>query len=283
MTSQEAFREGVSTLSRHACPDTDPTRETEALLAHVLDTDRTDLITRPERQLTAGQCRTYRALLRRRLDHEPLAHLLGSAVFMGQAFAVSRHTLIPRPATEYLVAATTEICRRTGAETVADIGTGSGCIAVTLARRLPDLRILASDMSRPALTVASRNARCHGVAARVTFLEGDLAAPVLEHRPSIIVANLPYLPSDSLADLPPDITSFEPREALDGGPDGLDPYRRLFRQLRQTPPIPQLHLLLELLPEQVPAISEACQDLAGRVMPIRNDSSLTVGLHLTGR
>jgi release factor glutamine methyltransferase len=179
----------------------------------------------------------YEGYLARRLAHEPSAYITGHKEFYGLDFEVTPAVLIPRPETETLVEAALQLARkgldasppaRSGAPGViiADIGTGSGCIAVALALALREARLIATDVSREAIEVARRNAARHGVDRRIEWRRGDLLEP-LKERVDLIVANLPYVKTSEWAALPPELRVHEPRAALDGGHDGLDLIRRL--------------------------------------------------------
>ncbi|MBI4321843.1 MAG: peptide chain release factor N(5)-glutamine methyltransferase [Chloroflexi bacterium] len=208
--------------------------EAEVLLCHQLRISRAQLHAHLDESLDLEMARRYGFLVERRAAHEPVAYIVGHKEFFGLDFVVDRRVLIPRPETELLVETVLSgLGQGRGvinhAPTLADVGTGSGAIAISLAVRLPQARIFAADASTDALEVAAINCTRHGVQDRVTLLQGDLLEPV----PSlvdVIVANLPYIPSDQLAILPPDIRDYEPLSALDGGADGLDRYRRLFQQ-----------------------------------------------------
>jgi len=202
---------------------------------------------------------TFALLLDRRAAGEPVAYIIGSAGFYGREFSVTPEVLVPRPETEHLIEAVLEDLRgrRPGADGapfhVADIGTGSGAIALTLACEMPSLSVYATDVSPAALSVAQQNAERLGVARRVRLLAGDLAAPLTPFAPfTCIAANLPYIKS---ADVPlhPNPVSYEPHVALDGGKDGLDLYRRLVKQL---PPLlaPGASLFFEAAPDTIPPL-----------------------------
>ena len=207
-------------------PITDvPRLEAEVLLAHVLGTTRTVLMAHPERPLASGQLGRYEALVSRRVSNYPLPYLTGRVEFHGLEFEVTPEVLIPRPETETLV--DLALARRPAS--VVDVGTGSGCIAVSLAVQLPDALVYAIDISPAALAVARRNVERHGVAERVRLMVGD----VLNPRPGpvdLIVSNPPYVPTGECASLPASIRDHEPRLALDGGPGGLRIIRRLLAQ-----------------------------------------------------
>lgn len=207
-------------------PVTDsPRLEAEVLLAHTLGTSRTVLMAHPERPLTSGQLRRYKALVADRASNYPLPYLIGSIEFYGLEFEVTPEVLIPRPETETLV--DLAVARRPAS--VVDVGTGSGCIAISLATCLPKVVTYGIDISSAALAVARRNAERHGVSSRVRLMAGDVLSP----RPGpvdLIVANPPYIPTGECASLPASIRDYEPQLALDGGPDGLAIIRRLLFQ-----------------------------------------------------
>jgi release factor glutamine methyltransferase len=219
-----------------------PRLDSEVLLAHVLDQDRAWLYAHPEYALDPSQQAAYHVFVSRRAERRPVAYLTGHQEFFGLDFFVSPHVLIPRPETELLVEqaihrATTASGhpkpRMTKPESwadsslvIADLGTGSGAIAVTLALHLPQARLIAIDISPAALAVARRNAARHGVDDRVHCLQADLLAP-LAISVDLILANPPYLSHAELAAAPPEVARWEPRTALDGGPDGLVVIRHL--------------------------------------------------------
>ena len=206
--------------------------EAELLLMHALRTDRVRLYQRLQDELPTRSGDYYQRLLGRRLVHEPTPYIIGHKEFLGMEFEVARSTLIPRPETETLVELAIDFARDRYANnrfTAVDAGTGSGVIAIALAYKLPKARVIATDVSKRALALARRNARRHGVAARVEFVEGDTLLPV-ELRADVIAANLPYVTTADWLATPPEIREWEPRRALDGGGDGLRYIRRLFRQ-----------------------------------------------------
>jgi len=170
-------------------------------------------------------------LFARRAAREPLQYLLGSQEFCGLDFLVDRSVLIPRPETELLVEQVIQHNLRARPLIIADIGTGSGCIAVALARALPTAVLYATDRSPAALRIAEQNATRHGVKDRVRFVVGDLLEPLRAHRlegkVAAVVSNPPYIPDRELFELQPEVRIFEPRLALAGGGDGLEFHRRL--------------------------------------------------------
>ena len=169
-------------------------------------------------------------LMRRAALGEPVAYILGEREFYGLSFAVRPGVLIPRPETELLVEEVLAFAREHTVGRIVDVGTGSGAIAIALAVKLPDARVLAIDRSLEAIKIAEENVRRHGVHDRVELLLGDLLAG-LQGEHDVVVANPPYVPSDQIATLQRQVRDWEPRIALDGGPDGLDPHRRLLTQL----------------------------------------------------
>lgn len=205
--------------------------EAEVLLSHMLGLDRAGLYARLPEPLSPEGMNAYAALLARRLAGEPVAYIIGQREFYGLSFYVDRRVFIPRPETELLVERTLLRGKARFGQglCLADVGCGSGCIAIALAVHLPKARIYAIDISGDALAVAALNARRHGVAERVTFLQGDLLKPLPEPV-DIIVANLPYVSHPQLAVLPKSIAAYEPLVALNGGPAGLDLIRNLLQQ-----------------------------------------------------
>lgn len=227
MTILEVIQRSTAFLARRGIES--PRLQVEWLLAHVLQMPRLQLYLNFQRRLSAGELEAMRTLLQRRARHEPLQHLLGTAVFCGLEFVVNRQVLIPRPETEVLAQLAIQwLESRPGRPQVLDFGTGSGCLAVTIARELPACRVWALEASPEALAVARQNAARHGVADRIEWLEGEgLAALPVGLRFTLIVANPPYIPTGDLPGLPPEVRDYEPRTALDGGPDGLRFYREL--------------------------------------------------------
>jgi release factor glutamine methyltransferase len=204
-----------------------PRLDAELLLAHVLGMNRAAILARPERQLTPKQLTRYRDLIGRRGAREPLAYIVGHREFFGLDFAVDPRVLIPRPETELLIEQALRLARQLMAPPqIADVGAGSGGIAVALATHLPEASVYALDDSPGALIVAAANAHRHGVASQVRCLQGDLLDP-LSGPVDLITANLPYVTTGEWESLPPEIRDYEPRDALDGGPDGLALIRRL--------------------------------------------------------
>ncbi len=215
---------------RSARPQID-SLDAHVLLGAVLGTDRASLLAHPEAELSPEQAARYAEWVARCAAGEPVAYILGRRAFYDRDFVVTPDVLIPRPETELLLENALEWVG-SRALAAADIGTGSGALAVTLAANRPQLTVYAVDVSLPALAIASGNAARHH--ANVTFFHGDLLAPVIERgiRLELIMANLPYIATDELPDLA--VSRFEPRLALDGGTEGLDLILRLLEQLPQV-------------------------------------------------
>jgi release factor glutamine methyltransferase len=287
-TVAEALRAGRAALAcaASAVRDDTPELDAEVLLRHVLGWSRAALFTHPDRALAPADWETFRALLRRRAEGEPVAYLTGRREFMGLDFAVDRRVLIPRPETEAVVqralawlaarggpaeaspeaavAADAVAADAVAADAVAaDVGTGSGAIAITLAAHCPNLRLYATDASAAALEVARANAaRLLGPdGLRVTLLRCDLLDGVDEPL-DLIAANLPYVPTAELPGLQLPVRGFEPHQALEGGGDGLDLYRRLLIQA-QTRLAAGGALLMECDARQ----AQALQSLARTAFP----------------
>jgi release factor glutamine methyltransferase len=255
-----------------------PRLDAELLLGRVLGLQRVQLYVNFERLLEPHEVDDYRELVRRRSKREPAAYILGEREFYAIPFIVTGDVLIPRPETEILVDEALSTAKRnpTPAELrVCDVGTGCGCIAAALARNLPGTRVEASDMEQAALDVARRNLEALDLAGRVTLVRGDLMdAPFASSSFDIVCANLPYVPSAAIPELEPDVRDYEPHSALDGGPDGLDPYRRFLPQAAARL-APGGTIVLECQPDQFAALIELAlslnlaprppvQDLSGR-------------------
>jgi release factor glutamine methyltransferase len=207
-------------------------RDAETLMLHAIRTDVPDanlawLIAHEYETLPANSKADFHAAVERRRAGEPIQYIAGEAEFYGLSFTVSRDVLIPRPETEHLVEKVIDLARGLERPRIADIGTGSGAIAVALASHLPDARIYATDVSAHALKVARANAARNGVAERVRFLEGDLLAPMAGKRFDLIVSNPPYVAEDDRDSLAVEVRDYEPAQALFAGSDGLAIYRRL--------------------------------------------------------
>jgi release factor glutamine methyltransferase len=261
MTVLEAIQKSTDFLGKKNVES--PRLQTELLLAHLLKLPRMKLYLNFERVLTPSETNTLRGFVKRRGQHEPLQHIVGSTSFCGYEITVNRHTLVPRPETELLAEAGWEFLQgRVGnplpagrrAEDCApyqalDFGTGTGCIAIALAVKCPSVKIVATDISADALALAKENAARNNVVERIEFLQGDGFAALTEkwnegprerkennqagspgvspHQFDLIISNPPYIPSAEIVTLQPEVRDFDPCAALDGGKDGLDFYRML--------------------------------------------------------
>jgi len=242
-----ALKEGISRLRAASVPS--HTLAAELLLMHALGCDRTWLYTHSEAALDPAAAETYFSLIVRRAAGEPVQYLTGKQEFWGLEFEVTPAVLIPRPETEHVIEVALErlgargikIDLKTGAPSlplrIADVGTGSGCLAVALAHELPHAEIFATDISPAALDVARRNAARHGFSARIHFLQTNLldafSSSLLVPHPSpldLIVSNPPYVARNEAATLQREVREHEPHAALFGGPTGVEIYARLIEQ-----------------------------------------------------
>ncbi|GAC1364928.1 MAG: peptide chain release factor N(5)-glutamine methyltransferase [Ktedonobacteraceae bacterium] len=236
VTIQAALQQGAREL---AAADLQGVRlDAQVLLAHVLGLERAQLYAYPQRELTLEQEQDYHALLARRREREPIAYIVGHKEFYGLDLFVDRRVLIPRPETELLVeAALVHIRSRLSAgesPLVADIGTGSGAIAIAIAVEEPRLpAIFACDISAEGLEVARINCERHHVGGRVKLLQGNLLDP-LQEPVDLLLANLPYVGTREIDSMTPDVLAYEPQQALFSGPDGLDLLLNLCAQAKKS-------------------------------------------------
>jgi len=275
----------ISIYSKKLTKSASPLLDTELLLCQVLNKSKEYLLTYPDKVITNDQLRKFQLLFKRRLKCEPIAYLLGHKEFYGLDFKVNKNVLIPRPETELLVDEVLEFAKLSTfnfqLSTIIDIGTGSGCIAIALAKNLerfchPELAegrstdknasisFYATDYSAPALKTAKQNAKLNKV--KINFINGNLLYPIvkirnlkLEIRNLVITANLPYLTKSEMKE--PSI-AFEPKSALYGGPDGLKYYKEFFKQIKQFNLKPQA-IFLEIGFKQADAIKK----LASATLP----------------
>lgn len=236
----------------------DSSLEADLLVRYAAGLSRLELLLEPEHRLSAEQVTRLRRFLSRRLTREPIPYIVGASEFYGIEFHVDPRVLIPRPETELLVERAIDVANRLRAggierPVIADIGTGSGCIAIALAMNLPQAQVYAVDISADALEVARANCRRYELSKRVALLHGDLMEPLPELA-NIIVANLPYVEASELPRLGQEV-SFEPRQALDGGEDGLASIRSLLAQM-PTKAFPESTALLEVGLGQAPSVVE---------------------------
>jgi release factor glutamine methyltransferase len=227
------FQSAIATASEALAPSASARRDAEMLLMHVTGRDRAYLLTHPEAPLSSEEQARFDSAIARRAAHEPIQYITGTQEFYGLAFAVTPAVLIPRPETEHLVEAALERIAPQERARIADVGTGSGAIAVVLAHYRPLAQVTALDIAPAALAVARANAERHHVADRIRFVASDLLAAVASEPPfDLIAANPPYVPESECASLEPQVRDWEPATALFAGPDGLDAYRRLIPQAR---------------------------------------------------
>jgi release factor glutamine methyltransferase len=223
-----------------------PRLDAEVLLAHVLEWERMRLYTHYEEEVSAAPRAAYRELVRRRAEGSPVAYLVGRKEFFSLTLEVSPAVLIPRPDTETVVVEFLERLKDKSQVRAVDVGTGSGAIALACAKRHKSVRMIATDISAEALSVAARNAQNLELTPGIEFRHGDLLVPVDREEPfDAILSNPPYIPSGEIGQLEPGVRDFEPHLALDGGADGL---RVVARLIEQAVPLlkPGGHLIIEI-------------------------------------
>jgi len=251
----------------HAAGIEEPRLDAEVLLAEAMGVDRVMLATEAQAEVAPAAARLYGEMVRRRLRREPVAYILGRKGFRRLELAVDRRVLIPRPETELLV----EVALERRPENVLDVGTGSGAIALAVADELPGCAVTATDTSPAALEVARANAEGLGLADRVRFLAGS----VPEGEFDLVLANLPYVSERHWPALQPEVTRWEPREALLAGPDGLDAYRFFLPECgRAFGPYPagsSTTLAVEVGEGQGPAVTELMERAGFGGVEVRRD------------
>lgn len=274
MTVAHALAAAVPALT-DAGIDT-PRLDAQLLLAWTLKGRREDLVRDPERVLTERERLIFEKAVALRTERRPLPYITGEAWFYGRPFKINRAVLIPRPETEELIAAALEKCQNEPRLKVADIGTGSGCLAVTLALELPGAQVWATDLSGDALKLARKNVVRYGLLDHVALLHGDLLGPLPpDFMFDMIVSNPPYVTEADVLNLQPEVRDYEPALALSGlagasGPDGTALHRRL---LREAPVYlkPGGRLLMEVGQGQADAVAEEAGRLGYRDVAIRDD------------
>ena len=244
--------------------------EARVLMGHVLELSPEEILTQPEYNLNAQQIETLDTIIQKRIKKEPAAYIVGHKEFYGIDFMVDRRVLIPRPETELLVDEALKYLKEqysnaanSKRKVVADIGTGCGAIAISLALHISDIKIFATDISQGALEVARRNAQSHNVQDRISFLHGNLLDPITGHV-DLIIANLPYIEHAELDNLSAERNRFEPHIALDGGKDGLSYIEQLIGHSKK-----KLHdnscIMLEIGYNQSQYVAEFAQRLFNNV------------------
>ena len=272
-TVGDLLRAARATLAGASVPSA--ALEGELLVSHVLGVDRARLLASLRDALPVGAAEHLTRLLERRCSREPLAYITGRREFFGRDFAVDPRVLVPRPETELLVERGLRLAGRLERKglRIADVGAGSGVLAITFALELPDAEVWATDSSPDALDVARANGEMHGVGDRVTWLPGALSAP-LSGRFDLVVANLPYVRTGALRGLQPEI-SHEPKSALDGGPDGMRHIGPFIRELPELLTGPRAAALIEI----DPPIEKPVADMVREAMP---DAEIRVWPDLAG-
>jgi release factor glutamine methyltransferase len=252
-TAREALKHGAA----HLQPSPTATRDAELLLMRTLGKDRAWLLTHPHDPIAPNQLAQYKNWINLRQKQEPIQYILGEQEFYGLVFHVTRDVLIPRPETEHLVEAALQRLPTNTPLRIADIGTGSGAIAIALAHKLPQAKITALDISAKALAVAKENAARHNVAERIDFRQSDLLEAAPGEFFDAIVSNPPYVATTE--ELEQQVRDYEPAAALYAGETGLDIYRRLIPQAK-TALKPNGWLLMEIGHSQSKALAELLQD-----------------------
>lgn len=251
-----------------------PRLEAELLLAHARKCPRIRLYTDFNELLTDDERAVMREHVQRRAKREPLAYIVGSREFYGRSFEVGQGVLIPRPETETLVDVCLERIPKSEPREIVEVGFGSGCICVTIAKQRPQCSVIATDISNTAMEIAGRNVKKHGLEGRVTLLSGDTLDPLknLGRKIDGLVSNPPYICEHERAELSPEVGVHEPSEALFAGVDGLDVVRKI---IAQAPAVLKsgAFLALELDPAQCQMVSEWLQKAGFSDTQIRKDLS----------
>ncbi len=246
-----------------------PRLSAEILLAHQLNLTRVKLYLNFDQPLRQGEVEGYRSLIRRRLNKEPVQYITGIQEFWSMDFSVGPGVLIPRPESEIIVEQVLSLYEGgepgTGMHPkILDLGTGSGALAVSLAKELESAHIFATDITEVSLDFAKGNAARHGVESRIELLRGDLWAPILDYGAAfdVIVSNPPYIAAEEYDALPQEVRDYEPRTALDGGPDGMVYIERI---IKDAPGYldPGGWLLIEMDPDQTPGAKDLIEEITG--------------------
>jgi release factor glutamine methyltransferase len=268
VTVLEVIQRSTEFLARKGVDS--PRLQTELLLAHLLKLPRMQLYLNFERVLGPAEVEAFRELVKRRGQREPLQHILGSVSFCGLEIAVNRHVLVPRPETELLAEQGWSFIGSRAARML-DFGTGSGCLAIAVAVKCKAAEIVALDISPAALATAAQNAARHGVADRVRFVQGaGFAGVAAKGDFDLVLSNPPYIPGGEIEHLQPEVRDYDPRQALDGGPDGLDCFRRL--ALEAGPFLkPEGKMMLEFGDGQADPISQLLREQKWIVERIADD------------
>ena len=251
-----------------AAPFRPDTREATLLLGHVLGWEEAQVIARQDRSLDPARARQFESVVNRRLTGEPVAYIVGVKEFFGRQFRVDRRVLIPRPETEHLVEVALEL-PLPRQPSILDLGTGSGCLAATLALELPASRVVATDISVGALAMARQNLGLHGLTHRLQLLAGDLARSLDLAGFDLVVSNPPYIGRAETPSLSPEILDFEPDTALFAGAEGTAVFQRLFEELSDLRP--ETWLVTEIGAGQQDLIRRLIAGSPFRLVEIRPD------------
>ena len=264
-----AAAHGARTLERAGATRDSATRDASLLARHALGWSAETWLTRYREPATDTFQQSFDALIARRSEGEPIAYLTGEREFFGRPFRVTPAVLIPRPETELIVEAALERISTGGAPTIVDVGTGSGCLAITLALERPHARIIATDVSARALDVARANAEALGAVGRVDFRQVSLLDGI-DHA-DLVVSNPPYVAERDRASLPREVAAFEPQEALFGGADGLEIIRRFLPEVSRVL-VPGGWLVMEIGAGQADAITQLMNGVSTlALLEIRRD------------
>lgn len=250
MSRELSVGEALAWARARLAPSESASLDAQLLLGHAAGMTRAGVLARREAMLTADAEGRFRELVERRASGVPVAYLRGWIEWYGRVFDITEDVLVPRPETELVLERAVALAREMGARTLADIGTGSGVLAIGLALQLPAARVYGVDVSAGALSVAARNAARHEIADRVLLLQGDLVEP-LPQCPDLVVANLPYLSDEMMTEIGADVRH-EPDLALRGGTTGLELVERLRNGLRVRGW--RVPLVLEIDPRQSPDV-----------------------------
>lgn len=230
--------------------------DTELILCFAIKKKKEWILSNPDFKLSINQIKKFKKLILKRSKNYPVAYIIGHKYFFGLRFKVNKHTLIPRPETELLVESTLRVAQTNPQGQIIDIGTGSGAIAISLAKNLENTKIIASDNSSPALNMARKNTRMYKLGKKIKFVKSDLLEKFKNIKIDIIVANLPYVKSDWNEKS----IKHEPSNALYSGKSGLVHYFKLLKQIKEYNINPK-YLLIEISPEQVEIISKKTKEL----------------------
>ena len=269
MTINQALNSAIQKLQKNKIPT--PHLDAEILLSHILKKPREYILAHPEKKLTKSHVTRYALCVTRKIKGKPVAYITGHKQFYGLNFYIDKNVLIPRPETELMIEEALRITHNMKRVTIIDVGAGSGCIIITLAKNLKskfqilNFKFLATDISKSALTIARKNAKLHHVDKKIKFLHGNLLEPIIKSKNFslltshfLLLANLPYLTPIQIKNSPS--IKHEPKLALSAGKDGLKYYRQLFKQIKKLnalsvmrPPCPQReagYALCEIDPRQ---------------------------------